>query len=149
MKRIVILVFCILAYSAMNAQKMGQQKVRAYKISFITNAIDLTPDEAEKFWPIYNKYSTKLQADRTQLERNHKEMMRNGGIDELSEEKAQNHVATMIRLEEEVASTRTAMVNDLSNIISTKKILKLLKAERDFNRRMLQEFGKRRQLKRQ
>lgn len=48
------------------------EKLTAYKIAFFTRNLNLTPAEAEKFWPLYNDYSArknKLQADRIVLMR--------------------------------------------------------------------------------
>lgn len=33
-----------------------RDKVRAEKIAFLTSEMDLTPDEAAKFWPLYNQF---------------------------------------------------------------------------------------------
>lgn len=41
-----------------NNQKM--QNIEALKIAFISRQLQLTPDEAEKFWPVYNEYSNEL-----------------------------------------------------------------------------------------
>jgi hypothetical protein len=37
-----------------------QQDVEALKVAFISKELDLTPDEAQKFWPVYNQYSKEL-----------------------------------------------------------------------------------------
>jgi hypothetical protein len=42
----------------MENQKM--QNIEALKIAFISKQIQLTPDEAEKFWPVYNQYSNEI-----------------------------------------------------------------------------------------
>jgi len=34
------------------------------RVSFITTEMQLTPAEAEKFWPIYNEYRDKIKAIR-------------------------------------------------------------------------------------
>ena len=31
-----------------------QEKMRAERVAFLTTAMELTPAEAEKFWPVYN-----------------------------------------------------------------------------------------------
>ncbi len=38
-----------------------QQDIEALKIAFISKELDLTPDEAQKFWPVYNQYSKELK----------------------------------------------------------------------------------------
>ncbi len=37
-----------------------QQDIQALKIAFISKELSLTPDEAQKFWPVYNQYDQEL-----------------------------------------------------------------------------------------
>lgn len=39
-----------------------QEKIEALKVAFITKELDLTADEAQKFWPVYNQYSKELRS---------------------------------------------------------------------------------------
>ena len=34
-----------------------QQDIEALKVALISKELELTPDEAQKFWPVYNQYS--------------------------------------------------------------------------------------------
>jgi hypothetical protein len=45
---------------AVNTEKK-QQGIDALKVAFISRELDLTPDEAQKFWPIYNQYAKDLK----------------------------------------------------------------------------------------
>ena len=38
-----------------------QQEIEALKIAFISKELELTPEEAQKFWPMYNQYSKELK----------------------------------------------------------------------------------------
>ncbi|MEO6546678.1 MAG: hypothetical protein ABIN94_01715 [Ferruginibacter sp.] len=38
-----------------------QEEIEALKIAFISKELNLTPDEAQKFWPVYNQYSRELK----------------------------------------------------------------------------------------
>lgn len=38
-----------------------QQDIEALKAAFISKELDLTPDEAQKFWPVYNQYEKELK----------------------------------------------------------------------------------------
>ena len=38
-----------------------QQEIEALKMAFITKELDLTTEEAQKFWPTYNQYSKELK----------------------------------------------------------------------------------------
>ena len=38
-----------------------QQDIEALKVAFISKELDLTPDEAQKFWPVYNQYDKEME----------------------------------------------------------------------------------------
>ena len=55
-----IIVLALAGVQAASAQEQGQRKdwrnrIKAEKIAYLTDAMDLTPAEAEKFWPLYNR----------------------------------------------------------------------------------------------
>ncbi len=148
MKKTLLILFVLMfSINSVQSQRMNKERIKLLKTSYLTEALDLSSNEAEKFWPIYNKYSNKIQKLKFSLEGG---MIRNikqaGGIENISESDAQKLIATTITSEQQITEYKTEMLNKLSNIISAKKLLKLHKAERDFNRKLLHEFGKRRRL---
>ncbi len=51
--------FCISIVSFAQEQQPDpkqEEKILALEIAFISRKLDLTPEEAQKFWPIYNEY---------------------------------------------------------------------------------------------
>lgn len=40
------------------------ERIKAYKVAFITQRLGLTPQEAEVFWPIFNQYENELRIAR-------------------------------------------------------------------------------------
>ncbi|MGN6531526.1 MAG: hypothetical protein ACTHK0_07215 [Ginsengibacter sp.] len=57
---IVIILFGSFSFvSAQNGQRA--EKVQELKIAFITQKLQLTPAEAEKFWPVYNSYENEIK----------------------------------------------------------------------------------------
>jgi Spy/CpxP family protein refolding chaperone len=72
-----ILFFCglhavVVAQPVPNADKPktqqppGEGKMRALVIAYITRELDLTPELAQKFWPVYNAYEKEIRAARKQ-----------------------------------------------------------------------------------
>ena len=51
--------FTLLSISSAQAHPKGhgnwQEKIRSEKIAFITSELNLTPEEAQVFWPVYNQ----------------------------------------------------------------------------------------------
>ena len=54
----IVLTFCF----STNAQKRKghKEKIKLLKISYLTEQLDLTSLEAEKFWPVYNEHSKNI-----------------------------------------------------------------------------------------
>lgn len=49
------------------ANRGEAQDIETLKIAFISKQLDLTPDEAQRFWPVYNQYSRELKQMRQQF----------------------------------------------------------------------------------
>ncbi len=145
-KQLLILFTILLSFSAaFSQQQMNRQKIKALKTSYITNALSLTPKEAEKFWPVYNLYSNKIQALKMELEGGfNRKIKLVGGLENISESHAKNIIDKIILNKKQITDNEILLINELSSVISAKKIISLKKAEREFNRRILQEYSKRR-----
>jgi len=146
-KIILVLIVLVFSIAKVEAQKMNRQKIKLLKTSFITDAIDLSPREAEQFWPIYNMYTDKIQDLKRSRDTDIQHTLKsNGGIDNVSEEDAQKTLDHMLSLEKQIGENNATMIKELNKIISAKKIIKLQRAEHDFNRQMLEEFGRRKRM---
>ena len=123
---------------------MNRNRINLLKISFITQEIELTSDEAQQFWPIYNKYNDRMHEARLQLERGIQQEIKNsGGVENLTDQQSDEFLQRIMQLEEVISTNKIEMNRELRGVISSKKILKLQWTEREFNRRMLQEYGRR------
>lgn len=60
---IVLSLFClpsaILAQQAADDQM--KDRIRAAEIAYLSQKLDLTPEEAQKFWPLYNQYTKEVE----------------------------------------------------------------------------------------
>jgi len=148
MKNILLIVsIIVLTTSIVDAQNMNRPKIKLLKTSYITDAINLSPAEAEKFWPVYNLYTDKIQQLKRSLDIEIRQaIISAGGLENISETDAQNTLDQMLSLEQEIGDNKVKLITELSKIISAKKIVTLQKAERDFNRQILQEFGRRKRI---
>lgn len=140
MKKALLILFfftSILGYSQRG------DKIRAYKTAYITEKVELTPAEAEKFWPVYNKYDEELSKLHRQERREIFETVK-GDLDALTEEQAQDLVKAIRELKQKEQQTHEALFDELLKILPAKKILKLKRAEEEFKRSLLNRFKNRR-----
>jgi len=55
---LILLSFALISRAEMQGN-FDYDSFKAKKVAFITTSINLTPSEAEKFWPVYNEYEQK------------------------------------------------------------------------------------------
>lgn len=68
MKKIYLILGFLSVFGFAKAQDDNQpddkklQDIEALKVAFISKELNLTPEEAQKFWPVYNQYSKEMNA---------------------------------------------------------------------------------------
>lgn len=144
---LIVALFCVLQIGAQSHKH--KEKIKAMKVAHITTELNLTPKEAEKFWPAFNVYDEKMHQLHVEKRKSmYKRAKEAGGIDNISEKEALALLTEKINTEFEIAKTKQEFVNKLKKVISSKKILKLFKAEHDFNKKLLRNFRNKRKNKR-
>ena len=117
-----------------------KEQIKALKVAFITNELALTSDEATKFWPLFNAFEEKQQEIKKQKLKGYLKRVDDGSFDNLSEKEATTMLAQMERTEDELYQLKKKFISNLKGVISPIKILKLKKAEENFNRKLLQQY---------
>lgn len=117
-----------------------REQIKSLKVAFITEELQLTPDEASKFWPLYNSYEDQQKQIKKEKIKGYMDRMDSDSENKLSEKEAATMLAQMESSEEELFQVRRKFVTSLKAVISPIKILKLKKAEENFNKRLLQQY---------
>jgi hypothetical protein len=120
-----------------------ENKIKSLKVAFITEKLNLTPKEAQQFWPVYNAYDDTVNNLKFNELRKVISEIRESYAS-VSDEKANELLNKALEIEAKIHSEDVKLIKKLRGIISAKKILALKNAEEDFNRKMLEEFNKRR-----
>jgi hypothetical protein len=113
----------------------GSERVQALKVAFITKQLDLTPAEAEKFWPIYNEYQDKREAVRKQLQTDYKIIREQADV--LSPEELTRIADEEVALKAKDSQLVSEMHEKLKKVLPPKKLAKLYVAEEDFKREII------------
>lgn len=141
MKTLYVITFMLLVlplYAQEDNSKENQrraeahQRIRAAKIAFITDRLSLTPDEAEKFWPVYREFAEKRDAIRSEMRQ-----ARKNHADEKEVLKRD------LDLRQKELDLEKQYADRMQKIISPAKVVALWDAERDFTRLMLQQIRRR------
>src|SRR4051812_8662994 len=110
MKKILLTAFfiSICGIASLFSQERGE-RIEALKVAFITKQLQLTSQEAEKFWPVYNQYDVEMKS----IIRDHRQ---SGGSE--------------IELEEKILNLHKKYKPDFVKVISEDKFNKLMATER-------------------
>lgn len=122
-----------------NAQsKPDWDKIKSYKIAFITERLDLSPQEAQDFWPLYNEYEAQKIALHKREHSEIKDKIKN--LETLSTAETKELLKQMGKLEDEKYRAQKVYIEKVSKTISAKKTITLLRSEEDFKRRLIKQY---------
>ena len=138
MKKIFTTLFFLTITLLMFGQDAFQERLnnlRAQKIAFITQRIDLTTDEAQVFWPIYNELAKKKE----ELNKRRKEIafeLKNNRdtYDNAQKEKLADK---FVGLKLKDANLDIEYLEKFKKVLSIDKVLKLFQAELAFKNYLL------------
>lgn len=112
-------------------------RVQAMKVAYITNRVGFTPEESEKFWPLYN-----------QFEKNEKELRNQykftGNLMTVSDAEAEQFMRDNFEMEARLLELKKQFFQDLLEIMPAKKIMMVRRAEKEFNVELLKTLKERR-----
>lgn len=109
------------------------ERVRAQRVAYLTQRLQLTPAEAQRFWPLFTEYENK----RRELGR---ELRLSGSEESLTESQAEDLIDRQLRHETELLELRRTYTGRFLEILPAKKLILLPKADREFKRELLQRL---------
>ena len=134
---ITILLLTTVSLGRASAQN-DNQRIESAKIGYITNRLNLTTEQAPQFWAIYNEYNGKKK----DLNRRVRQLM-----GENSKQLKPNDADVLTQLKDingskqKIADLDDEYMPRFLKVISPPQLQELYKAERDFNRRLLEKLN--------
>ena len=140
-KKILVLLIAISfgAY-AQNGIKEKKDQIKALKMDFFNSELSLSANESDRFWPIYNTYDDKQFQIRHKKIKTYRNQMQDNILNKMSERDASALLADIESTDEELYILKKRLIADLKTFLPKIKIIKLKKAEEDFNRKLLQQY---------
>ncbi len=121
MKKFYLLLVLVSITAFVNAQEdvianeKKQQGIDALKVAFISKELELTPDEAQKFWPVYNQYAKELKT-------------------------TINHGNDALDRDEKVLNLRKSYKEQFSNVLGQQRMNKIFNAEGRFRNLLIKSM---------
>lgn len=120
-----------------------KERMQAMKIGYITERLNLNTEEAQRFWPVYNRYSDEMM----RLREDAKDNLMDGFADfqAMSDADADKLVNEMISFKVAEADIIRKYAAEFKKVIPIRKVAMLFRAEFDFRKEMLNRLRDRRE----
>lgn len=144
MKNILIAGLMMLMVGGLWAQNpQARQKIESARIGFITERLGLTPQQAEKFWPLYNEFRERNVAVTADL----KKYRATVDINNLTDEQSKRLVELDLQAKQRRLDLEKQYSQRMLDVISNQQVASLKRAERDFRDMLRRKIQQARQQK--
>lgn len=123
-------IFCLSAETTF-AQNTKKEKIESLKIAFVTKKLDLSPEESQIFWPVYNQYQKEIG----DLILQRRAAQKDSDTDAVDED---------LDIEGKIVDVRKKYRKEFSRVLSPEKINQFYQAEREFREELIKQLKSRR-----
>jgi len=132
-----------------NALAQGEQikeRLKAQRIAFFTEKLDLSQEEAQVFWPVYNDYSNRKDRISSEMRNMRIFLIRNS--ENMSDEEMGESLEKYVSLVKEENDLFIQYHSKFLDILSKRKVMRLYLAEDQFKQYLLRQLRERGQNRR-
>lgn len=142
-----LLLFSIWGMAAQAQVDTEQREARlaAFRAEVFTRVLNLTPEEAQQFWPVYNEYADKREQVQQDLRPGKQ-------LDQMSDAEVEEQIRRHFDMKQRELELEKEAYQKLRKVLPLRKVAKLPVAEREFRESLvkkLQEARERRQERQQ
>jgi RecA/RadA recombinase len=123
---LLVLPFTSLAQTEDGENITDRKKIQAMEVAYITKELNLSPEEAEKFWPVFNKYREDVKGVLTN-----------------------KTISDQLEKQQKVLDLRKKYRTEFTRILAQDRANKVFTSEDQFRQMVRREFQKRQMERRQ
>ena len=117
-----------------HAERSGQ--LENAKIAFLTSRLSLTPEQAQRFWPVYNEFTTK----RRELHRSGRQL-RQPSTATLTDQQVRDNINQSFALRQQELNLEKDYFERFQKVLSVQQVGQLFQAEHDFTREIIKRVA--------
>ncbi|WP_154856327.1 Spy/CpxP family protein refolding chaperone [Cyclobacterium xiamenense] len=140
-----LLFACSLTGYGQREKRVDREKLEAARVAFITNRLSLSPEQAEKFWPLYNEH----EDSRKELMRELYRISKKAKEDGLTQSVAQELMEERFDLQQALLQQEKEFLGKVSETLTPVQALRLNETNRDFARHIYRMQGREREKERE
>ena len=128
----------LIVHSSSAQSKCGkcewQERMQSEKIAFLTAELDLTPEEAQTFWPVYNQIEQKKHQSQMAVMTSYKELLEALKAENSSDKEIDRLLDNYLAAKHDAKEAGKDDIEQYRKILPGKKVAKLYVAEEKFRR---------------
>lgn len=137
--------FALLSISNAQAQPQHknngwQERIQSEKIAFLTAELNLSPEEAQVFWPVYNKIAAEKKELNKAVKTSYKALLEALNSDTATDKEIDKLLDDYLAAKQANKEAGKGDVKEFRKVLSSKKVAKLYIAEENFRRQQLQKM---------
>ena len=140
-----ILLVVILSFPTLAQPGDKREDIESMKIAFLTRRLNLTPEEAKKFWPVYNQFSEELKSVRETRNKAGRDVKDN--FQQMTDKEIEKVVDSEISYRQQELDILKKYNAQFKQTLPVRKVALLYRAEDDFKKELLERIKERREQK--
>lgn len=117
-------------------EKMSPEKLEAQKIAYFSTQLDLTPAQAQEFWPVYNQYSNQKKQIR-------EKRRARPDLTNLDDEQADKLLDQFVANKQIELDLDKEYIEKFKQVLPSQKVIMVFILERKFKEQMLNDVRRR------
>lgn len=138
MRKFLFLLIATLCFEMVIAQEGGNQKIDNAKIGLITNRLNLSTEQSQLFWPVYNEFDSKKKDIKKQLRR----LIVETNTLTTPDEKILANIKETLNLQQKEVDLEREYMSKFLKVINVRQLAELYKAEQVFTQMLIQRLNK-------
>lgn len=140
MKNLLFIALIFILPTSVLAQRQRGEEIESLKIAFFTQKLDLSPEEAKVFWPIYNDMQNEQKTLRSERQKRMISFRKTTEIDNLTDVQVQNLISSEFDFRQQDLNLEKKYFNKFKAVLPIKVIGKFYRAQESFKRELLNKF---------
>ena len=135
MRYTIIFMLCTISLGSISAQSgPDDEKIESLRIAFLTKYLDLSPEESQVFWPVFNNMQKEMESLHNQYDIKRSE---SPDFDAMNESQLNDFINKQIDHEQKMLDIRKKYIAEYKKVLPLKKVAMLGEAEQVFKRELL------------
>ena len=137
-KAIIFITISLLLFSCKPKQDKSEEKLKEEKVAFFNKKLDLTVQESENFWPVYNEYWRR----KNQIYDDKRTAMRycSKNVDNMTNEEIIKYADMYINFQKQESELLIEFNDKFKKVLPPKKVFVFYKTDYEFKTYLLQQI---------